>query len=167
MMFAGTFAPVGYLVCNGQILAIAENEALFNLLGTTYGGDGMTTFGLPNLCGRASIGAGSGPGRSTYVPGQVGGTESVTLTTAQLPVHTHAAATTSSATAGSNPVNAIFADKLGTSTVQPYAPATGAQQALAPGSISLTGSGNQHENRQPYLAITICIAQVGVYPTQA
>src|ERR1700761_4920658 len=88
-MFAGSFAPAGWAFCNGQILPISENETLFNLIGTTYGGDGQSTFALPNMQGRVAVHQGTGGGLSTYVVGETGGTESVTLTTQQIPQHNH------------------------------------------------------------------------------
>src|SRR5215470_8847079 len=102
-MFGGNFAPAGWMFCEGQLLPIAENETLFNLIGTTYGGDGQNTFALPDLQGRVTLSVGQGPGLSNYVIGQQGGTETVTLTTPQLPQHQHFVNVITSVASGSTP----------------------------------------------------------------
>jgi microcystin-dependent protein len=159
------FAPVGWAMCNGQLLSIAQNSALFNLIGTTFGGDGQTTFGLPDLRGRAVLGQGQGSGLQSYVMGQIGGVESVALTSSQFAGHTHAleAATTSTTpTPGSGVV-------LGTpaSSTPIYATA-GTQTVLATNTVSPSaGSGGPHENRQPSTTINYIIALEGIFPSQA
>ena len=165
IVFAGNFAPSGWAMCNGQLLSISQNTALFSVLGTTYGGDGQTTFALPDFRGRVSVGAGQGAGLSFYAQGEVGGTESIGLVASQVPGHGHglqAAATVTTATPGSTTV-------LGTveTTVPAYVPAstTGAT-ALSPSSISAAGSGVPHENRQPFLALNYIIALFGIFPSQ-
>ena len=171
LTFAGTFAPVGYLPCNGQSLPISQNEVLYNLIGTIYGGDGVTTFNLPNLQGRTPIHMGQGQGLSAYAIGQMAGTESVTLITQQLPSHNHAVAvvTGSRANLGIPSAATVLGDTgplAATST--DYAPfASAGQTALAPQSIAPAGQSVPHENRQPYLAITYAIAVEGVFPPQS
>lgn len=168
-IFAGNFAPQGWLFCQGQLLAINQNNALYALLGTTYGGDGQNTFGLPDLRGRAIVGAGQGPGLSPYQIGQAAGQESVTLTTPQLPVHQHPVQGSVRAITGAagqaSPSQAYFGDKGG-STYQSGA-STG---ALAPNAVSgqtnPTGDGQPHANLQPLLATNYIIATEGIFPSQ-
>jgi microcystin-dependent protein len=162
-VFAGNFAPLGWALCNGQLMAIAENTALFQLLGTTYGGDGVQTFALPNLQGRVLIHQGQAIGLSNYLMGQVGGAESVALSAQQLPVHTHPlVGVAASATAPNPGPNVTLA--MSPSGIPIYG--TGANTALAPQAITAAGSGQAHENRQPYLAITNIIALNGIFPSQ-
>jgi len=152
-MFGGNFAPVGWLLCQGQTLSISEYDTLFNLIGTTYGGDGQQTFQLPNLQSRFPVHAGSG-----FVLGQVGGVESVTLITNQLPVHTHqpvAAAVATSTSPNSN-FWASYAN-LDFSSQPPAAP-------MAPNALSPSGGNQPHDNMPPYLAINFIIAVYGIYP---
>lgn len=161
-VFAGNFAPLGWALCNGQLVAIAENTTLFQLLGTTYGGDGVQTFALPNLQGRALVHQGQGVGLSSYVMGQVGGAESVTLSTQQLPAHTHGlVGVAASATAPNPGPNVTLA--MSPSGVPMYG--TAANTSLAPQSITAAGTGQAHENRQPYLAITNIISLFGIFPS--
>ena len=158
------FAPVGWALCQGQLLPISQNTALFSLLGTTYGGDGQSTFGLPDLRGRAALGMGQGSGLQPYPLGQPGGVESVTLTANQFASHTHAlqaAATATTPTPGSGVV-------LGTPTAAtPIYATAGAPATLAGSAVSLAAGGNgAHENRQPSLAINYIIALFGIFPSQ-
>ena len=163
-MFAGNFAPRGYAFCNGQLLAISQNTALFSLLGTNFGGNGITTFGLPDLQGRVPIHWGNGPGLSAYVIGQAGGTENVTLLSTQIPAHSHSLQTNSgpgtAAAPASNEVLAMSTtrDKLYSTS----APNT----SLSPQSIAATGGNQPHANIQPYLAVTFIIALQGIFPTR-
>jgi microcystin-dependent protein len=160
--FGGNFAPVDFMFCNGQLLSIAENDALYALLGTTYGGDGVTTFGLPDLRGRIPIGQGQGPGLANYTLGQIGGAETVTLSTAQMPGHTHSIAvggTATTTTAANNVVaqattNAFAA--TGTPTV-----------SLAGSTLSSTGGNQPHENMPPFLATNFIICVAGIFPSQS
>ena len=164
-MFGGNFAPAGWALCNGQLLAISENDALFNLIGTTYGGDGQTTFALPNLQGRLPIHNGTGPGLGSYVIGEQGGVEEVTLTTNQLPVHTHAASALNTAGSGPNPAGALWASVASGNyyTAGPPVP-----PAVMPATILSTVGGSQpHTNFQPYLCINFIIALYGQYPSQS
>ena len=158
------FAPTGWLPCDGRLIDIASNPALFNLLGTTYGGDGVTTFGLPDLRGRLAVGSGQGPGLQNYTAGMVAGTEDVTLTVGQIAAHSHpimAAADASSAVPAANTL-------LGTpASGQPFVYLPGAgNTTLAHPSVSETadGYGGPHENRQPFQAVTYIIAAEGIYP---
>ncbi|HET6309267.1 MAG TPA: tail fiber protein [Rhodopila sp.] len=160
------FAPVGWLLCNGQLVQISEYEALYNLIGTTYGGNGQTTFGVPDLCGRSPLGQGTGPGLPTYVLGQMGGTESVSLTSAQIAAHTHPLlASSGTGTTGTPASNMALANQPGT-TVKIYGPASNSL-TLAPSAIGASGNNLPHENRQPFNTVNYIIAAFGVYPSQS
>jgi len=159
-LFAFGWAPVGWAVCNGQLLAISSNTALFSLLGTTYGGDGRTTFGLPDLRGRVPLGLGQGPGLGNYDLGQAGGTEAVTLTVAQLPAHNHGMQGSGSATSKS-PANLVPGFNSASSA---YGAADGTQ--MAANFCGNQGGSQPHENRQPYLTACYCIATAGIYPSR-
>ena len=167
-IFAGNFAPQGWLFCQGQLLSISENDALFVLLGTTYGGDGQTTFGLPDLRGRAAVGMGAGPGLSPYQQGQQAGQENVTLTTAQLPVHQHPVQGTARAKTGTpaqaSPSQAYFGDQAGPSYQGGAGTAALATNAVT-GQTNPTGSNQAHANTQPLLATNYIIATVGIFPS--
>jgi microcystin-dependent protein len=158
-MFAGNFAPAGWAFCDGSLLPISEYDTLFNLIGTTYGGDGLDTFQLPDLRGRFPVHAGTSQGQ-TFQLGQQAGAPTVTLSTPQLPRHTHTPLAGASATTASaaNAFPAGWADV-------PYS-ATDPSVALAPQQLSPAGGSQPHENRQPYLAIGFIIATQGVYPSQ-
>lgn len=169
-IFAGNFAPVGWAFCNGQTLSIAENTALFSLIGTFYGGDGVTTFNLPDLRSRVPVHQGQGPGLSSYVIGQTAGSETVTLLTQQLPSHTHTFSAAAAADTNT-PAGTLLASEGGTgaSQVSIYAPfdTTAANMTtLLPAGITSAGGSQPHENRQPYLAINYIIALEGIFPTQ-
>ncbi len=163
--FAFNFAPKGWAQCNGQLLSIAQNSALFSLLGTVYGGDGRTTFGLPDLRGRVAINQGHGPGLSTYVMGEMAGSESVTLTSAQMPAHNHVSTLRGNSDDASSgePGNKTLG-VAGANVYNSGAPDNG--ETLNTGSIQVApAGGNQpHNNMQPYLAINYCIALVGIFP---
>lgn len=159
-LFGFNFAPQGWAMCQGQSLPIAQYTALFSLLGTTYGGDGQTTFNLPDLRGRTPIGFGQGAGLSAYSQGEVGGQEQVTLLAAQLPAHNHTVAA-SSITTGKNPSNAIPAV-----TPDGASYGTTGDLSMSPTMVGGGGGGQPHENRQPYLALNWCIALQGVYPSR-
>jgi microcystin-dependent protein len=164
-MFGGTFAPAGWAMCQGQSLPISENETLFNLIGTTYGGDGQETFQLPNLSGRVPVHMGQGPGiTQNYVIGESAGVESVTLSTQQIPIHTHALTASTDFGQNPQPQDAMFAQPT---TGKMY---TGSGQSplvsLAATMLSPVGGSQPHENMQPYLALTFIISLFGVYPSQ-
>lgn len=165
-LFAGNFAPRGWALCYGQLLSISQNAALFSLLGTTYGGDGRTTFGLPDLRGRVPVHEGQGPGLTPRTLGERSGSEAVTLLATQLPAHTHAlAASTANATsqvARGNLPAFTYVDAVTTL----YANEDGGTVAMAPGAIAPTGSGLPHENRMPTLALNFIIAVEGIYPSR-
>jgi microcystin-dependent protein len=160
-MFAGSFAPAGWAFCDGQQLPISENDALFTLIGTTYGGDGESTFMLPDLRGRAPMHQGTGSGLGTYVIGELAGVESVTLTTQQIPAHNHAWQASTGQGTSNTPANNVTASppvmklyRLGTPG-DPMSPI-----------IQPAGGQQPHENLQPYLTISFIISLFGVYPTQ-
>ena len=158
------FAPQGWFLCNGQLLQISEYTVLYNLLGTTYGGDGQSTFAVPNLCGCVAVGAGQGTGLQPYVEGQTGGSEQVTVTASQLGSHSHLVAAASPAGTTNTPSTAVV---LATSAAKVAIYASGAPAvAMAPSSIGASGGSQPHENRQPFLAINYIIAWAGVYPSQ-
>lgn len=174
-MFGCNFAPRGWAFCQGQQMSIAQNSALFALLGTTFGGNGQTTFGLPDFRGRVPIGQGSGPGLSGYTPGQMGGAESVTLTTNQLPAHTHAASATSQlfaeAAPGSsqNPQGRMLAG--GTNFYADEAPSQNRQlssQSVVTTVTNAVAGGNQaFDIRQPYVCVNVCICIEGLFPSRS
>jgi microcystin-dependent protein len=165
-MFGGNFAPAGWAFCDGSTLPISENDALFSLIGTTYGGDGQETFNLPNLCGRIPVCAGTSPvSGTTYAFGEMAGTESVTLTTQQMPVHTHAAFGSVDPSTSNSPQNTVPASLTVASGQVPYGtdpPPTG----LQPSSISPAGGSQPHDNTQPFLVVSFIISLFGIFPTQ-
>ena len=159
-LFAGNFPPNGWMFCDGALLSIVESEVLFDLIGTTYGGDGQTTFQLPDLRGRVPVHQGNS-GQSNYVMGQSGGVETVTLTAAQLPHHTHALnASTNAAVSTKGPV-----DALGASTMNLYGAST-PNMAMEPTAIAPVGGNGPHENMAPFTAINYIISLFGVFPSQ-
>jgi microcystin-dependent protein len=160
-MFGGNFAPVGYAFCNGQLLQISQYDALFALIGTTYGGDGQTTFALPNLQGRLPVHAGQGPGLSSYVQGQQGGSESVTLTAQQIPTHTHAAQAQSGSGNQAAPGGGIWA----ASAQNQYSPNT-PSAAMSSAAIAAAGSNQPHDNMAPFQVVNFIIALEGVFPSR-
>jgi microcystin-dependent protein len=157
------FAPAGWAFCNGQLMAISENEALFNLIGTTYGGDGQTTFALPNLQSRVIIHQGQGPGLSNYIIGENAGVEAVTVATNQLPIHSHAANCSSSAGSQSSPVANIWSADAAGLTAEYSNSQNGQMNAAA---IGQSGGSQPHENRMPFLAMNYIISLFGIFPSQ-
>jgi microcystin-dependent protein len=163
-LFAGNFAPRGWAFCNGQLLPISQNTALFSILGTTYGGNGQTTFALPDLRGRVPIHAGQGPGLSNYTLGQVGGAENVTLQTSQLPAHSHAVNAVAGGGNQASPVGNLPAiESTGTSKDYSNAAATGAMNA---GMIGNAGQGQPVPVIQPYECVNYIIALQGIFPSR-
>jgi microcystin-dependent protein len=150
--------PRGWALCNGQLIAINQNQALFSLLGTTYGGDGRTNFGLPNLQGRIPIHKGDG-----HTLGEVGGEAAHTLSIAELPTHVHALNGTSAPANAAIPGGNLAAVPAATDPI--YAANTN-QTAMGPSSISSTGGSQAHDNMQPYLTLSFCIALQGIFPSQ-
>jgi microcystin-dependent protein len=163
IMFGGNFAPRGWAFCNGQIMQIADNDALFSLIGTTYGGDGQTTFALPDLRGRVPIHMGQAPGLSSYPIGQMGGAEQITLTTQQVPSHTHPFGATTATGAQQNPGNNLLANSQGPAPYIEQDP----DNNLNPNMLSKFGGSQGHENRQPYQGINFVICLEGVYPSRS
>jgi microcystin-dependent protein len=162
------FAPKGWATCDGQLLPISQNTALFSLLGTNYGGNGQTTFGLPNLQDRTPLGAGQGPGLSNYDLGQVDGSETVTLTTGQLPQHTHTLVADNSVSGSGTPTGTeVFAVSKGAKpgAVNVY-DSTANLTAMDPSALSAVGGGQPHNNRQPYLGVLFIIAMQGIFPSR-
>jgi microcystin-dependent protein len=165
-MFAGNFAPRGYAFCDGQLLAVSQNDALFSLYGTIYGGDGKTTFGLPDLRGRIPLHQGHGPGLSERRLGSKGGEEKVTLTVNQLPSHNHTAMASNNA-ASSAPLNGnVLAKGVDVSDKFYVAPAAGTQQPMVNGMVANTGGSQPHTNLMPTLCINFIVALVGIYPSR-
>jgi microcystin-dependent protein len=156
-MVGFNFAPQGWAFCNGALLSIAQNDVLFNLIGTTYGGDGQSTFALPDLQGRRVVHQGAG-----YPMGAIGGQETVTLFSGTVPSHNHQAMASSHPGTTTSPAGAVWA--AGTGSTRPYTPAAATTPMLA-GIVSTTGGGQPHENMPPFLAMNFVISLFGVYPT--
>ncbi|HEX8319987.1 phage tail protein [Longimicrobium sp.] len=161
-MFAGNFPPAGWLFCEGQTLPIAENEVLFQLIGTTYGGDGEETFNVPNLASRVPIHMGTGPDGTTYQIGEMAGTEQETLTVQQIPNHSHSLTASLAQAADQSPAGALLAQSVIADMYIQDSP----DGALAPNSVSPQGGSQPHENTQPFLCINFIISQFGIFPSQ-
>jgi microcystin-dependent protein len=175
VLFPFNFPPTGFAFCQGQLLPLAQNTALFSLLGTQYGGDGKTTFALPNLQGIAALGFGQGPGLSNYPQGTTGGSEAIALTAQAMPRHTHAMTATAVSCHGgpgnertpagnlpateSTGVTATYSGAAANATMR-----AGSIGASGSATVAAAGSGNPHENRQPYLVMNYCIALQGIFP---
>lgn len=157
--FAGNFAPKGWAQCNGQLLPIMQYTALFSILGTTFGGDGRVTFGLPNLQGQAPMHWGDGPGLTPRQIGEVGGASAVTLTMTELPGHNHTINASASAASSGSPSG----NELAESPLYAGPPYT---TAMAPAAVTSAGGSQPHENMQPYLALTFIIALEGIFPSR-
>jgi microcystin-dependent protein len=156
-MFAGNFAPAGWMFCEGQLLPISENETLFNLIGTTYGGDGESTFALPDLRGRIPIHQGNG-----FILAETGGAEEITLTVSQIPAHNHALLASTNIASNANPENNVLGQSGSitlyrtTTPVNPFSPQT----------MTSTGGSQPHTNFQPYLCVDFIISLFGIFPSQ-
>jgi microcystin-dependent protein len=155
-MFAGNFAPAGWMFCEGQLLPISENETLFQLIGTTYGGDGQSTFALPDLRGRIPIHQGNG-----FILAETGGAEEITLTVSQIPAHSHPLLGTTSIVNDANPANNVTGQ---TNTFDLYQSTPGGQP-MAPQSIGSVGGSQPHTNFQPYLCVDFIISLFGIFPS--
>ena len=177
-MFGGNFAPRSWAFCSGQLMSIAQNSALFSILGTTFGGDGRTTFGLPDMRGRVSIHAGNGPGLTDRRLGQKGGEENVTLLTQQMPSHNHVATPNLSGTVGVIEDDGTTADAAGNvlanatsgeiyHTGTPDATLGGGVAVTGSVAVSHTGGGQPHDNMQPWLAVNYIICLFGVFPSRS
>jgi microcystin-dependent protein len=165
-LVAFNFAPQGWALCNGQLLSISQNTALFSLLGTTYGGDGQTTFALPNLQSRVPLHFGQGTGLSAYTLGETVGVESVNLQTAQIPAHTHAYTPQATTGAGpsASPAGALWAESASGDTIYKSG---SSNTHMAAQTLGQTGGGQPHENRQPTLALNYIIALQGIFPSRS
>ena len=161
-MFGGNFAPAGWAFCNGQLLPISENETLFTLIGTTYGGDGQSTFALPDLRGRLAVHQGTSAGGS-FILGEASGVESVTLTLQQIPAHTHSFVGTTNQAGTTNPPTNILGQNPGSNIYVEDQAAV----ALAPQSLLSEGGSQPHDNFQPYLCVSFIISLFGVFPSQS
>lgn len=157
-MFAGNFAPVGWAFCNGAIIPIDQNDALFNLIGTTYGGDGQTTFALPNLQSRVPVHVGPG-----FALGQSGGAETVTLTTSQIPAHSHVPLSDNNVAGLASPLSNVWAAN---NTLTPYSNVA-PDQVMDPGAVASTGGSQPHDNMLPFLVINFILSLFGVFPSQS
>jgi microcystin-dependent protein len=162
-MFGFNFAPTGWAFCNGQLLPISQNTALFSLLGTIYGGNGTTTFALPNLQSRVAIHAGQGSGLSAYVAGQAGGTETVTLSAAEMPAHSHPLHADATIARSADPGDHVLAK----AKTDIYGDTLHGKTTLNGKSVGESGQGEPHTNIQPYLTLTFCIALQGVFPARS
>lgn len=161
-IFAGSFAPVGWAFCEGQLLPISENDALFTLIGTTYGGDGQSTFALPDLRGRVPIHQGQGPGLSSHILAESGGAEEITLTATQIPAHQHVLTGTSAIGDEPSPANHFLARTTNTDIYTGDAPDVN----MAAAAIGPTGGSQPHTNFQPYLCVNFIISLFGIFPQQ-
>lgn len=161
-MFAGSFAPVGWLFCNGQTVSISEYETLYSIINTTYGGNGQDSFALPDLRGRLPIHAGTGPSGNGYVIGQSLGTEEVTLLSSHLPAHRHTLVASSQPGSAQSPAGNFFA----ASAAQNSGYATTADSSLSPSAVATSGA-ESHNNMQPYLCVNFIIATDGAYPAMS
>ena len=160
-IFPFNFAPKGWAWCDGQLLPIAQNTSLFSLLGTTYGGNGVSTFALPNLQGRAVMHPGQGPGLSLHDLGEAGGTETVTLLESEIPAHSHSLMSLPVPGDAPTPAGSTFARVIGATV---YEPPAGSPVPMNAGALATSGGGQPHNNMQPYLTCYFAIALQGVYP---
>lgn len=163
-IFAGTFAPKGWAFCDGQILPISQNTALFSLLGTMYGGDGKSNFALPNLQGSTPLGQGQGPGGSIYAVGQSGGSQYVTLLPNEMPAHSHGAMSTNANGTQESPSGGIWANTQG---VNAYDDTSTPVVPMSSTAMDVWGGSQPHNNMQPYLGMTFIIALQGVFPPRS
>jgi microcystin-dependent protein len=159
-MFGGNFAPVGWAFCSGQLLPISENETLFQLIGTTYGGDGQDTFALPDLRGRLPIHQGSGPGLSSRILAETGGSETVTLTGNQIPLHNHLAVVSTSAATASSPQGNVIANGTPNLYLRDVP-----SDSMNPNSLGISGGNQPHENLMPFLCVSFIISLFGIFPS--
>jgi len=170
-MFGFNFPPTGWAFCQGQLMPISQNTALFSLLGTMYGGDGKSTFGLPDIQGSACVSVGQGAGLSDYVEGEAVGQDTVTLTNGEIPVHSHGLmATTNQGTvlaSAGNQLSKAFGGGKQASFTGNYLSTNAPNSAMSPLAITTSGGSQPHNNMQPYLTLNFCIALQGVYPPRS
>jgi len=164
-MFAGNFAIRGWAFCDGSLLPISENDALFSLIGTTYGGDGQETFALPDLRGRVPVGLGQGPGLTSRIIGENGGAENVTLGLNQLPSHSHAPRCSTAAGTSATPAGNFWAANANTGLPQ-FTSTTAGLVPMHAGSVGSVGATQAHENLMPYLGLNFIIALEGIFPSR-
>ena len=163
MIFAGTFAPVGWATCDGQLLSISDYDTLFNLIGTTYGGDGQNTFALPDLRGRVPLHMGTSAG-GTYTIGESGGVETVTLVQSQIPMHSHTVIADGNSGTVGDPTNAFYASAA---PIKMYSPSSAPlARTMNPAMLPSQGGSQPHDNMQPYVAVMYCISLYGIFPSQ-
>lgn len=165
-IFAGNFAPRGWAFCNGQIMSIMQNTALFSIVGITYGGDGKTTFALPNLMGRAPMQQGAGTGLTPRTLGQQGGAAAVTLLPNQMPAHTHVAQGYDGGATTANTNGNIWAKTTGGRTPPPFYASEAPNVSMSPQAIGVAGGSQPHNNMQPYLGVNFIIALQGIFPSR-
>jgi microcystin-dependent protein len=166
-IFGFNFAPKGWAFCDGQLMPLSQNTALFSLLGTTYGGDGKSTFALPNFQNSAPLQPGQGPGLSLYDLGEVGGEPTVTLLTTEIPVHSHTPTCLNGAGTSNLPAGNILASAMvGRQGESRYTATTGNGPTMSPQALQLTGGNLPHNNMPPYLTLNFCIALTGIYPSR-
>ncbi len=165
-IFAGNFAPTGWALCQGQILPISQNTALFSLIGTFYGGNGQSTFALPNLQGRAPVNQGQGQGLTARFLGEASGGDSVTLIQTEMPAHTHQLRAATSAADQTNPSNAVWAGSSGGRTPPPLYSTT-QNTTMAFNALSISGGSLPHNNMHPYLTLNFIIALQGIFPPRS
>lgn len=161
-MFAGNFAPTGWALCNGQLIPISQNTALFSLLGTQYGGDGRTNFALPNLQGNFAIGQGQGPGLTSRVMGETGGSSTVTLLNTEMPAHTHTLSALTDPAESASPSGKALARGAGLTAYSTAAPNT----VLSAAAVTQVGGSQPHNNMPPYLVMNYIIALQGIFPAR-
>jgi microcystin-dependent protein len=167
-IFSFNFAPKGWATCDGQLLPITQNTALFSILGTFYGGDGQSTFALPNLQGSAAIQQGQGPGLSLYDLGETGGNQAVTLLTGQIPRHNHLPSCLNGAGTATTPANNVWAAAMtGRQGESRYSATPGTTQAMNPQALAPTGGDTSHNNMPPYLVLNFCVCMQGVFPPRS
>lgn len=164
-IFPFNFAPTGWAFCDGQLMPLSQNTALFSLLGTTYGGNGQSNFALPDLQGRAPMHPGQGPGLSLHDLGETGGAETVSLLESEIPSHTHTVSVSAGDAYGQSPASEMLANGIG--GIAQYAAASGQQTSLSPNALAPAGGDQPHNNMQPYLTLNFCIALQGVYPPRS
>lgn len=165
-LFAGNYAPRGWLLCNGAVLNISEYDTLFTLIGTAYGGDGQNTFALPDLRGRVPVGQGTGPGLTPRVLSQVYGSESVTLSTAQLPQHTHALNATAATATSAKPEGMLLAQTGADNLYGPLPSSGPLPETMTASTVSAAGGNQAHANIMPTMAMNYIIAYVGIFPSR-
>jgi microcystin-dependent protein len=166
-MFGGNFAPTGWALCNGQLLPIQQNAALFSILGTTFGGNGTSNFALPDLQGRVPMNWGQGPGLSPHTIGESSGSENVTLLTTQMPAHTHSANASTGSGSAASPQGGVWAQEVDSQGGIGNGYTATQNTTMSPQAIGQAGGSQPHPNLQPYLCVTFIIALQGIFPSRS